>query len=91
MNLLAFDLSIFDYLDKKIVEFFEDNKENLEGCEFLIPEVMSQANQEGFATVKVLNTDATWYGVTYKEDTEHVRESIKKKVEEKEYPNNLWG
>lgn len=91
MNLLAFDLSIFDYLDKKIVEFFEDNKENLEGCEFLIPEVMSQANQEGFATVKVLNTDATWYGVTYKEDTEHVRESIKKKVAEKEYPNNLWG
>lgn len=91
MNLLAFDTSIFEYLDKKIIEFFNENQNNLESCEFLIPEVMSQANEEGFASVKVLNTDATWYGVTYKEDTEHVRESIKKKVEENEYPNNLWG
>ena len=27
---------------------------------------------------------------TYKEDTEGVRESIKKLVDKKEYPKNLW-
>ncbi len=91
MNLLAFDPTLFDYLDEKIVEFFKANENNLDSCEFLIPDVMSEANSKGYASVKVLNTDATWYGVTYKEDTEHVRSSIKKLVDDGEYPNNLWG
>ena len=86
-----FDLSIFDYLDKKIVEFFESNKNNLNACEFLIPEIMSEANNEKFANVKVLETNATWYGVTYKEDTEYVRTSIQQMVDNNEYPNDLWG
>lgn len=90
MNLLTFDLSIFEYLDKKIIEFFNDNKDNLEKCEFLIPETMSEANKEGYAKVEVLDTNAVWYGVTYKEDKEYVKESIKKLVENNEYPENLW-
>ena len=91
MNLLTFDLSIFPYLEQKMSEFFKENENNLDKCEFLIPEVMSDANKDGYATVKVLNTNATWYGVTYKEDTEHVRESLKQLIENGEYPNNLWG
>lgn len=91
MNLLAFDLSIFDYLDKKIEEFFKDNENKLDSCEMYIPEIMSQAHQEGFAVAKVLDTKAKWYGVTYKEDTDLVRKSLKELVEQGEYPNNLWG
>ena len=91
MNLLAFDLSIFEYLDEKIVEFFKANENNLNGCEMYIPEIMSQAHQEGYAVAKVLDTKAKWYGVTYKEDTDNVRKSIKELVEQGEYPNNLWG
>ena len=49
------------------------------------------ASKEGFAQVKVLHTDATWYGVTYKEDKEYVKTSIQKLIDENEYPNNLWG
>lgn len=91
MNLLAFDLSIFDYLDKKIDEFFKENENKLDNCEMYIPEIMSQAHQEGFAVAKVLDTKAKWYGVTYKEDTALVRKSLKELVEQGEYPNNLWG
>lgn len=91
MNMLVFDPSLFTYLDEKIIEFFKNNEGNLEKCEFLIPDVLDQANKEDFAKVKVLHTDATWYGVTYKEDTDYVRSSIKKLVEEGKYPNNLWG
>lgn len=90
MNMLLFDPTIFPYLEEKIVEFFQKNEGNLEKCEFLIPDVLDEANKEGYAKVKVLHTTATWYGVTYKEDTENVRRSIKKLVEEGEYPNNLW-
>lgn len=88
MNMLIFDTGIFKYLDEKIVEFFKNN-ENLEKCEFLIPDVMSDANNS-YATVKVLKTDANWYGVTYKEDSENVKKALKALSETNEYPNKLW-
>lgn len=91
MNMLIFDLSVFPYIEEKMQIFFKENENNLEKCEFLIPDILDQANKEEYASVKVLHTDATWYGVTYKEDTDFVRSSIKKLVEENEYPNNLWG
>ncbi len=91
MNMLVFDPSIFEYLEEKMPIFFKENEPNLEKCEFLIPDILDEANKEGYAKVKVLHTNATWYGVTYKEDTDMVRSSIKKLVENGEYPNNLWG
>ena len=91
MNMLIFNPSIFKYIEEKMDIFFKENENNLEKCEFLIPDVLDEANKEGFAKVKVLHTNATWYGVTYKEDTDYVRNSIKKLVEDNEYPNNLWG
>ena len=90
MNMLEFDPSLFEYLDKKIVKFFEDNKDDLEKCEFLIPDVLDQALKEGYASIDILDTDAVWYGVTYKEDTDSVRKAIKEMVDKGEYPNNLW-
>ena len=91
MNMLIFDPSLFEYLEKKMDIFFKENKDNLEKCEFLIPDILGEANEEGFAKAKVLHTKAVWYGVTYKEDTDFVRKSIKELVDKGEYPNNLWG
>ena len=90
MNMLVFDQSLFELLDEKIVEFFKTNEGNLEKCEFLIPDVLDEANKTEYAKVQVLHTDATWYGVTYKEDTDFVRSNIKKLVEKGTYPNHLW-
>ena len=50
---------------------------------------MSDANNS-YATVKVLKTDANWYGVTYKEDSENVKKALKALSETNEYPNKLW-
>ena len=90
MNMLLFTPSIFKYIEDKFPKFLEENKDNLEKCEFLIPDVLLDAINEGFASTDVLKTSATWYGVTYKEDTENVRNSLRKLVEVGEYPNNLW-
>jgi len=90
MNMLIFDPTVFEYLEEKMNIFFKDNEGNLEKCEFLIPDILDQANKEGYAKVKVLHTKASWYGVTYKEDTDMVRSNIKRLVSEGEYPNNLW-
>lgn len=90
MNMLVFRPNIFDYIGNKIDEFFKTNKENLEKCEFLIPDILDQVNREDITKVKVIDTEAVWYGVTYKEDTEGVRSAIKALVEKGDYPNNLW-
>ena len=90
MNMLCFDPSLFPYLEEKMDKFFKDNENDLSSCEFLIPDVMNDANNEGYATTTVLNTDAVWYGVTYKEDTQNVRKSLKELVDKGVYPNDLW-
>lgn len=90
MNMLIFDPSVFPYLEEKMNDFFRINKNNLEKCEFLIPDILDMANKEKYANVKVLHTDATWYGVTYKEDKESVKKALLELSEKGEYPKNLW-
>ena len=90
MNMLLFTPTLYPYLEKKFVEFLETNKEDLSKCEFLIPDVLTDAINENYAKVKVLSTTAKWEGVTYKEDKEHVVEAINKLIEEGVYPQNLW-
>ena len=41
--------------------------------------------------MEVIRTTASWHGVTYREDTPDVKNSIKKLVDEGEYKENLWS
>ncbi|MBQ8132692.1 MAG: nucleotidyltransferase [Bacilli bacterium] len=91
MNLLLFTPSIFEFLEKRFEKFLEDNKEDLSSVEFFLPYAMFDAMAEGYAIVKTHTTDAKWYGVTFKEDAELVRKSIKGLVEDNTYPNKLWN
>ena len=90
MNMLLFDPSIMEYIESNFKEFLEENKDNLEKCEYLIPDVLFKSIEEKESICKVIPTTATWYGVTYKEDAPSVKESIKKLVDNKEYPLHLW-
>lgn len=90
MNMLIFNPTIFEYIEENMTPFFKENENNLETCEYLIPDLLDKANRDGYAKINVLHTTSNWYGVTYKEDTENVRTSIKKLVEDGVYPNNLW-
>ena len=91
MNMLGFTPSIFPYLEEKITEFLTDGKANLEKDEILIPCVVEMGIEEEKAKVKVLETTATWYGVTYKEDKEYVVKGINSLIEKEIYPNKLWN
>ena len=90
MNMLLFTPSIFKYIEDNFRDFLDKNKDNMEKCEYLIPDVLFKAIAENYATAKVLETTATWYGVTYKEDADYVKASLANLVETGEYPNNLW-
>ena len=90
MNMFLFTPYLFEVLEEKLGEFLDNNQDNLESCEYLIPTVVQELINENRATVKVLSTDSKWEGVTYKEDKEHVVESIKNLIEKGEYQENLW-
>ena len=91
MNFLLFTPSIFGYIEECFSKFFIDNKEDLLTSEYLIPDVVSNLIKNGKASMKVIRTTASWHGVTYREDTPDVKNSIKKLVEEGEYKENLWS
>jgi hypothetical protein len=44
----------------------------------------------GQARVKVLRTNDSWAGVTYREDHPHVVETIRRFIDRGNYPTRLW-
>ena len=56
--------------------FLNENKEGLDKAEFFLPTVVTELIKENRVQVEVINSDAVWYGMTYKEDKEVVKESF---------------
>lgn len=90
MNMFCFDKSIMTYLENRFPKFLDDNKNNLEKCEYLIPTVVSELIAENEISVNVVKCDAVWYGVTYKEDKPYVVSSLKSLVDKGLYKKGLW-
>lgn len=90
MNMFLFTPKIFEYLEKDIEEYFNNHKDNLLEGEFLIPDVVANHIEKDNLKVRVLNTSSTWYGITYKSDTEYVRNALMDMIEKGDYPNKLW-
>ncbi len=90
MNFFGFHPSIFKYLEDEMIEFFKKHENNLEKCEFLIPNSVFKRIKENKIKVKVLDTNERWFGVTYKEDKKDLVAAINKMIDEGKYPKNLW-
>ena len=90
MNMFLFTPYIFKILDREIIKYFTDNKDNLLDGEFLIPDVVEDCVRKGEVKVKLMKTTSKWYGVTYKEDASYVKDNINKMITNGIYPNNLW-
>lgn len=89
MNFFGFTNRIFQKLEKGFSKFFEDNKDDLMNCEYLIPDVVFEEIRDG-VNVHVLESMDKWLGVTYREDKEYVVSEIQKLIDKGIYPNNLW-
>ncbi len=91
MNLFGFTPKLFKFLEDGFIKFLEGHtEEELKTCEYLIPSVVYEQICLGDATVKILETDAVWQGVTYKEDKEQVVSALKKLTDSGVYPPGLW-
>ena len=80
--------TVFAYLEERFNKFLENIKDDLTE-EFLLPEILSDMVRDGNIKIKILESESTWFGVTYKEDGPIVREKLRKLVEEGIYPEKL--
>ena len=74
MNLWGLTPDIFDVLEEEYSKFLAEA--NLMKDEFFIPSVISKAVDTGRATVRVFRNADKWYGITYREDLQEVKEAI---------------
>lgn len=91
MNLWGFTPDFMDELCGRFPAFYRQAMESnpLKG-EYFLPFVVNDTLREGLSTVRVLNTDSKWYGVTYHDDVPFVQQAIARMTESGEYPPALW-
>jgi hypothetical protein len=89
MNFWCFHPTVFSFLEEEFKKFLNQNI-NDPKSEFLIPQTADQFIRSKKKMIKVLPTNAKWFGVTYKEDAPIVTENIKQLVVDKLYPPKLW-
>lgn len=75
MNFWGFTPVLFGEIEKQFAVFYRLNKENPK-AEMYIPFVVDELIKQKTARVKVLNTDAVWFGVTYKADADMVNNAL---------------
>ncbi|MGD8329926.1 MAG: NTP transferase domain-containing protein [Acidobacteriota bacterium] len=90
MNFWGFPASVMGSLQSGLREFLEVNRTDPD-LEYLLPDRVDQLIAAGDARVRVLPGGGPWFGVTYQEDRSGVMQSIRKLVDEGEYPEKLWS
>jgi hypothetical protein len=89
MNFMCFSPSFLNHCENGFNEFLTNNAKSVK-AEFIIPNLVGDYIKSVPNGVKVIPTNAKWFGVTYKEDAPVVKASINKLVESGTYPNKLW-
>ncbi len=89
MNFWCFSPGVFELSEKLFQDFVQTRGMELKS-EFFIPIVADYFIQNNLGNIKIVQTPATWFGVTYPEDAPHVQESIMQQVQDGEYPEKLF-
>lgn len=91
MNLFGFTPDFFSRTEELFKEFLANpaNMSNLKS-EFFIPLCVNTLINQKRVSLKVLTSEAKWFGVTYKEDKPEVVSKISKLIADGIYPSKLW-
>lgn len=89
MNIWGFYPEMFEVFKDGFERFIQKAKDDPK-AEYYIAWPLMDMMKEKRGRVKVLETTARWFGVTYKEDKVSAIENIGALVKAGEYPENLW-
>ncbi|WP_288748511.1 hypothetical protein [uncultured Treponema sp.] len=90
MNLFGFSLKAFERFHSYWDDFISRNV-SAEKTEALLPVAASDIIRNNEGIIKFFTSSEKWFGMTYPEDREIVKEEIAKKISEGYYPENLWS
>lgn len=89
MNLWGFTPDYFEFSEREFKKFL-DKDLNTAKAEFFIPLCIDALINSGEATVKVLDTDSRWFGVTYAADRPGVVAKFAELHQNGTYPTKLF-
>jgi hypothetical protein len=89
MNLFGFSLKAFEEF-QTYWETFKQTNLTHEKAEALLPVAASDIIQHGKGKIKFYTSTENWFGMTYPQDREIVKNEIAKKTTGGYYPENLW-
>lgn len=89
MNFWGFTPDYFEFSEREFIKFL-DTRIDEPKSEYFIPTVVDTLIKSGEATVKLLDTDAKWFGVTYVEDRPGVVAKLAELHAQGVYPSKLF-
>ena len=92
MNFWGFTPMMLQELDARFVAFLDHAliSDPLKS-EYFLPSVVNDQLKNNIATVRVLPCEESWYGVTYRDDLNSVKNAIRKMTDDGIYKDELWG
>ena len=89
MLMFGIQANMIDYLKEDIKRFFS-KKQSLDS-EYYLPDVLTDMINKDLCKIKLIPTNSTWKGITYKEDLDEFKDYIKKQIELGIYPEKLYN
>ena len=90
MNYWLCNETIFDYLEKYIIEMYP-KLENIEKDEIYLPYAAQTLLKDKVIEIKVIDSESKWFGVTYAEDKAAAVKNLKEYTDNGDYPTPLWN
>lgn len=92
MNMWCFTGEYMETLSGQFMAYLGGIDElSVNNGEFLVPIEVDKLIKAEKCSVRVLPTDSKWFGMTYAEDADAVRESIREYIKNGIYSADLWG
>lgn len=89
MNFFGFSPKAFESFEEYWMNFKKSSL-TLPKAEALLPVAASEMIQKGKGRIKMFTSEENWFGMTYPQDKQLVKDEITKKIEAGYYPEKLW-
>jgi hypothetical protein len=89
MNYFGFSPAALDFFQQYFDDFLKESV-STEKEECYLPEGASLMVKQGVGRMRFYTTTERWFGMTYQEDRQIVKDELHQKIAEGVYPEKLW-
>ena len=90
LNFWGFTPAVFPQLQALFVDFLSRQSSDPK-AEFYLPTALSTLNERGDARIALLDSEDSWFGITYREDLPSAQAAVAELTRDGRYPAPLWS